>query len=193
MKPEGVLFQTGYLTIDKMQITPFQSIEYKLRIPNKEVRMSLYEYILESVLKWVEHKQIRVNIYNVLQKWDLEWLKQEIERLFASIPYNNFTKNNMAEYEWFYASILYAYLQSLGYEIIWEDTSNVWRADLVMIMEEAIYIFEIKTDSKEPPIKQIEERQYYKKYENLWKKIYLVWINFDSKKRNIKDFDWKEK
>ena len=121
----------------------------------------------------------------------MEGLERELDALFAGIPYHNYTGNEIARYEGFYASVIYAYLQSLGYEMRAEDVTNVGRADLTMIMKDKIYIFEIKVDTKESPIKQIKERQYYKKYENQNKPIYLIGIKIDSKERNIVGFEWE--
>ena len=191
IKPEIILYQAGYLTIDRMYTNEEEEIMYKLKIPNKEVRMSLNKHLIDYLTGDI-NQESRSKIHIYLKQADLGKLKSEIERLFASIPYNNYTKNIIAKYEWYYSAVLYAYLESLWYDIIWEDTSNTGRTDLTMIMQNKIYIFEFKVDSKEEPIKQIKERQYYKKYENSWKEIYLVWIKFSSKKRNIEGFKWEE-
>ena len=38
---------------------------------------------------------------------------------------------------------------------------------------------------------QIKEREYYKKYLNSGKEIYLVGINFDEEQKNISALEWE--
>ena len=193
MRPEVVLFQAGYLTIDRQIERPRGGYEYLLRLPNKEVRMSLMDVLLEYIEGGIEERSERQDrLTLIIENGDLEVLREEIESLFAGIPYNNYTKNEMARREGYYASVIYAYLQSLGYQIIGEDVSSRGRADLTMITRDKIYIFEIKVDTDESPIKQIKERQYYKKYESQNKDIYLVGIKIDSEKKNLSGFEWEK-
>ncbi len=44
---EPILFQSGYLTLDAITETPFGSLEYRLRIPNREVQISFNEMLLD--------------------------------------------------------------------------------------------------------------------------------------------------
>ena len=191
MRPEVVLFQAGYLTIDRQIINEEGEIEYILRLPNKEVRMSLSRVLIEYLAQDINQER-RSKIHVSLKQGDLEVLRKEIESLFAGIPYHNYTNNEIARHEGYYASVIYAYLQSLGYSIIGEDVSSRGRADLTMITRDKIYIFEIKVDTDESPIKQIKERQYYKKYESQNKDIYLVGIKIDSEKKNLSGFEWEK-
>ena len=55
------------------------------------------------------------------------------------------------------------------------------------------YIFEFKTHgSAEEALQQIEERQYYQKYLMAGKKIVLVGVFFNIKKRNLENWVIKE-
>jgi len=131
--------------------------------------------------------------------------------MFASIPYNNYTKNNLANFEGFYASVIYIYLQSLGFNIIGEDVTNKGRIDLTIIMDNAIYIIEFKVDDKQNALKQIKEniiefkvddkqnalkqikeKKYSEKYLNYNKNIYLIGIEFDTNDKNISNFEWEK-
>jgi len=189
-----LLFQAGYLTIDNIIELPFWWFKYSLRIPNKEVKSSLFNFILETHVKDSNINNKKLWLYNWLIVWDIELFISELKKLFSSLPYNNYTKNLIENYEGYYANVIFAYLQSLGYEIIWEDVTNKWRIDLTIKVEDFIYILEFKMKSN-PWIKaleQIEERKYVEKY--LWenKKIFLVWIEFDEKDRNICDYEFRE-
>ncbi len=71
-----------------------------------------------------------------------------------------------------------------------EDVTNIGRVDLTLIIADKIYIIEFKLNSNDA-LKQIKEKEYYKKYLNEGKDIYLVGITFDSKAKNIKSFEWE--
>ena len=188
---EVILYQSGYLTIDKAMENPFGR-EYKLKIPNMEVKQSLHDFIIDTLLKQQSQKlQSKKDIYFSLLKADLEALKESFVSIFASIPYNNYTANNIEAYEGFYASVVYVYLQSLGLEIIGEDVTNLGRIDLTLFIEDKIYIIEFKVGSDDA-LSQIKEKNYAQKYKNHNKEIYLVGINFSKEKRNIVKFTWEK-
>jgi hypothetical protein len=47
LKIEPLLFQSGYLTIDKIEVSEFEEVEYYLRLPNKEVRISFNNMLIK--------------------------------------------------------------------------------------------------------------------------------------------------
>ena len=195
---EVILYQSGYLTIDEALQTPFDTIEYKLKIPNVEVKMSFYTFIIETLYKQ-NPADVRNDLYLSLASGNLETFKEVLTSLFASIPYNNYTNNKIYEYEGFYASVIYSYLQSLGLEIIGEDVTNLGRIDLTLFVEDKIYIIEFKvvdevlSDSTNSAIQQIKDKDYHQKYKsqmssNKYTNIYLVGIEFCKDTKNICSF-----
>ena len=187
---EIILYQAGYLTIDKMMIDEdLDIIEYSLRLPNKEVKQSFNDYIIYSLLKKTDYNVDKKKIIVALREANLENFRDAFISIFSSIPYNNYTKNNILHYEGFYASIVYIYLQSLGLDIIGEDVTNRGRIDLTVKIDGKIYIIEFKV-GKENALEQIKQRDYASKYMNEGKNIYLVGINFDEEKRNISGFEY---
>ncbi|MGA1863409.1 ATP-binding protein [Deferribacter thermophilus] len=188
---EVILYQSGYLTIQEM-IDTGRSIEYKLRIPNLEVQISLSDYILYYLfqLKGISSNQNLT--FKALFNADLDIVMDNLISLFSSIPYTNFTKNELNLYEGFYASVIYTYLASLGVKIIGEDVTNKGRIDLTLFVGDKIYILEFKVDSKKgEALKQIKEKGYAQKYLNEGKQIYLVGIEFSSEEKNIVNFEWE--
>ncbi|SFV75562.1 FIG00914433: hypothetical protein [hydrothermal vent metagenome] len=167
-------------------------IKYHLKIPNMEVKISLNNFILEYLFQQTNSQKLsyQSSIYKALAKSDLEAFKNILQSLFASIPYNNFTNNSMQNYEGFYASVIYVYLQSLGLDIIGEDVTNLGRIDLTVKIEDKIYIIEFKMGDSDA-LKQIKEKQYTTKYLDEKKDIYLVGINFDKNEKNIIQFEWE--
>jgi len=126
-------------------------------------------------------------------------IKNIIYKLFSSIPYTNFMKNEIAEYEGFYASVLYSYLQSVGVELIAEDITNKGRIDLTLKFDERVYIFEFKVKQRlkkdETPLEQIKKMRYYDKYvdkNNKDKEVYIIGIVFDSDERNVVEYVWEK-
>jgi Holliday junction resolvase-like predicted endonuclease len=114
-----------------------------------------------------------------------------LKTIFSTIPYTNYAKNIIAEYEGYYSSVVFVYLMGLGYDAVAEDVTNKGRIDLTLKTRDKILIIEFKVDKKEEPIKQIRERKYYEKYLNENKKIYLIGINFDSSERNISEYKFE--
>ena len=188
----ALLWQTGYLTFDK-EVIGNNKINYKMKIPNIEIQNSLYalfySYLTDSSTERVTGE---VELQRAFDINDLEKLKITLKSLFSAIPYNNYVKNVLANYEGYYASVIYTFLFSLGYDTVAEDVTNKGRIDLTLKTSTAIFIFEFKVNSKEDAIKQIKERKYYEKYQAEEKKIYMIGINFDSELKNIAEFKWEK-
>ncbi len=189
LRLEVLLFQSGYLTIDKFIQTPL-GIRYKLRVPNLEVQISLNTLFLTYFTNKSFDNE-RLSLYEALLSANLDKFKELFESLFASIPYNNYVKNTIGEYEGYYASVFYAYLAASGLKIIAEDVTSSGRIDLTILLQDKVYIVEFKVDSTNA-LAQIKKKNYAKKYLTQDKEIYLIGISFDSKERNIKSFEWEK-
>jgi hypothetical protein len=187
---ESLLFQAGYLTIESVMEYPFGGAQYTLKVPNMEVQISLNNLMLDY-LSNSSFQEIKLPAYNALLNANLEEFKATLISLFANIPYNNYVKNTISNFEGYYASVVYAYLASLGLEIIAEDVTNKGRIDLTLLIEDKIYIIEFKVGS-EDALAQIKEKNYHQKYLTKNKEIYLVGINFDEDEKNIKEFRWEK-
>ncbi len=197
IKIETLLFQAGYLTIDREEETLFGTIEYRLRMPNKEVQMSLSNVLINYLTGEIVNNVRKTNIYKSLLEADMDNLKDTLSSLFASIPYNNYTGNNIFRYEGYYASVIYAYLASLGLNIIAEDVTNKGRIDLTVKLGNYIYILEFKVTEKDTErsrsvnsaLQQIKDKNYAQKYLTEGKNIFLLGIVFDKEEKNIIKFD----
>ena len=172
-------------------ITEEEDVLYSLKFPNKEVRMSFNKFVI-PYLTGELYIQERQWIWKALRSWDIDWFVAELKSLFAKISYTNYTNNEISKYEGYYSAIVYVYLESLWYEITWEDTTNKGRIDLTVKTEDKIYIVEFKMSYiKEKPMEQIENKKYYEKYMTEWKQIYLVGMVFDEEARNIVEYEYK--
>jgi len=187
---EVVLYQSGYLTIDKRIIDEdLDIIEYSLKLPNREVKQSFNDMIIKFIMDKSNYNIDKKNIIVSLKNKNLDDFKNAFIQIFSSIPYNNYTKSKLNQYEGFYASIVYVYLQSLGLDIIGEDVTNKGRIDLTIKFQDCIYIIEFKVGGDDA-LAQIKEKKYYEKYLD-YKEIYLIGINFDEKDKNISKFEWE--
>ena len=188
---ETVMFQSGYLTI-KEQIIRRNSIQYLLTFPNLETKMSFNNYLLNYfVKKPIDKIPVQNDLVDLLEVANLDDVEQTIKSLFASIAYNNFTKNNIEEYEGFYASVIYAYFVGAGFDkVLAEDVTNDGRIDLSVFIDDYIYIFEFKVDKK-GALEQIKSKEYFQKYLSSGKEIYIVGVEFDSNSRNVVGYEWE--
>ena len=192
LRLESLLFQAGYLTIEKVFQKRNRPI-YKLKVPNLEIQISLNELFSYYLTSKTDIK-IQDNIYDALVKGDLILFKQSLTSLFSSLPYNNYVNNTISNYEGYYASVVYTYLASLGLKIIVEDVTNRGRIDLTLFINNKVYIIEFKVakeNDTSSALKQIKEKRYFEKYLNSNKEIYLVGIEFNEKERNVKKVEWE--
>jgi len=216
---ETLLFQAGYLTVDKVERDMFDTLEYHLRVPNKEVQMSLNNLFIDYLTDNYNPLENMKSIYLPLLENNLEEFEKALKKIFSSIPYNNYTNNKIYEYEGYYASVIYTYLASLGIKIIAEDVTNLGRIDLTIFVGDRIYILEFKVvekqliiengklkmekseiiceicDKKEKTnsaLEQIKAKKYYEKYLGEGKEIYLMGIEFSKEEKNICSFHYAE-
>ncbi|MDP5169673.1 MAG: ATP-binding protein [Bacteroidia bacterium] len=179
-----LLFQTGYLTIKEKG-----AIRYLLDYPNKEVRESMYQYILGQLM----HKDPAVatnpiiDMYDAFANHDIETLMDHIKGVFARIPYDLFIANQEA----YYHSLLFLTFEYLGIYANAEVHTNRGRIDAVVQTEKDVYVMEFKLDeSAQAALGQIQERKYYERFVGSGKLIHLLGINFSSKLKSVDD--WEE-
>ena len=187
---ETLMWQTGYLTISHTE-TVFDSIEYHLTIPNQEVKQSLLGSVAEFMTK--NHNSVlnSNNIKRALFNKDFNKLEFNLKSLYASIPYNLFTKNDMHTKEGYYVSVFYSYMKALGFDLVGEDCTNKGRIDLTIKMPNSIIIIEFKVDGTSA-LGQIKEKNYQQKYLDKNLPIYIIGIEFDKKEKNIAKMEWQE-
>ncbi len=186
---EVLLYQTGYLTIKEV-LRFGDKINYVLKVPNLEVKISLNSSLLSTIANASELNKSQNKAYLALHNANLEDFKTALVSLFASIPYENYTKNNIHVYEGFYASVMYAYLSSMGFPLDVEESTNKGKLDMSLLINNNRYVFEFKVGSQNG-LQQIKQNKYYEKYLNEGSNIYLVGINFDEEQRNVGAYEWE--
>ena len=189
---EALLFQTGYLTIQAEEDRGGHRF-YRLGYPNREVRQSLNECLLnrlaEDPSRQVQHS---IRLYDLLLANDFAGLEALLQAFFAGIPYQWHTKNNIADYEGYYASVFYSYFASLGLDLTVEDSSSRGRLDLALVFNRHVYLFEFKVEenaSTGAGLAQLREREYAAKYGGLGWPMYLIGVAFSKTTRNVVAFE----
>ena len=189
---EALLFQTGYLTITGEEELGGKAL-YRLGYPNREVRQSLNECLLQHLVQDSERQMANsIRLQRLLEAHDCAGLKELFHAFFASIPYQWYTNNQIASYEGFYASVFYSYFAALGYAIAVEESSSHGRMDLAVRTGGHVYLFEFKVVEMAPPgsaLAQLESRDYAAKYQHLNEPIHLIGVEFSRQTRNVTAFE----
>ncbi len=192
IEPAPLLFQTGYLTIKKT-IQRAGQIRYRLGFPNLEVRTSLTDSILNQFVADIPSKERGHDaIYDALEKSDMTLLERSFSAFFDSIPNDWYRKNNIADYEGYYCSVVYCYFAALGLDIRPEESNNNGQIDMVVHFESKVYVIEFKVNeltNKKRALKQIKEKNYHQKFKG--QETYLIGVEFSKTKRNISRFEWE--
>ncbi len=184
LRPEALLFQTGYLTITDVQ----QNI-YTLGYPNHEVKHAFSEALLFGLTaegsSAISSQVLKLPRY--LRQEDFSAFFETMQAIFASIPYDIESKRDEA----YFHTIFYLMMSASGMvEVQSSVLTSKGRIDLVVQFPENVYIIEFKCNqSAQIALQQIREKKYAEKYRQSDKKIILIGINFNKEKRNLEE--WK--
>ncbi len=192
ISPVTLLFQTGYLTIKKVSQEGILT-GYTLGFPNLEVSTAFSNSLLDLFASSDGRFEIKRDIFRALTSGDMKQLQASIHALFAAIPYRNYTNNDIARYEGFYASVLFTWLSASLPSVRVEEATNKGRIDMVIELTETLYLMEFKVDMPgEKALTQIKARGYVEKYQAHGKKIILIGMGFSSEEKNVTEFVWEE-
>lgn len=191
--PEALLWQTGYLTLHQIHEVFPGYRTYTLSYPNREVEMALNKSLLSAYGPESQPALVaRSQLFRAFKQKDLASLRQSVEALFASIPYEWYRKNPLAQFEGHYASVFYSQLAALGLNVQPEDITNKGRIDLSLKLDNTVYLFEFKVvpeTATGEALQQLIDRDYAAKYKAPGIQIVLVGIEFSQAQRNVVGFD----
>jgi len=122
-----------------------------------------------------------------LREGNIDRIKDILYSFFSSFPVDWYRKNNIQEYEGYYASVVYVLLNGAGLTVVTEDTTTTGRIDLTVLWNKRAYIVEFKVveDKGEgKALQQIKEKRYYEKYKNNSGE-------FSKEQRNIVFYQWE--
>ena len=138
----------------------------------------------------------KLSLLDILITPDMDRLRDLFHSFFASIPHDWYRKNQIAQYEGYYASVFYCYFTALGLDVTAEDITNHGRIDLTVKLERRIFILEFKVvdqdTGKNSALEQIKEKAYHEKYRAEADELYLIGVEFNRKDRNIVRFEYEK-
>ncbi len=121
-----------------------------------------------------------------LHREDLGRFFETISAIFASIPYVLETKRDEA----YFHTVFYLMVCASGVNAQSEVMTCKGRIDLLIEFPDKVFLIEFKCNqTAEAGIKQIKAKEYDQKFRQGGKKVILLGINFDTEKRNVKE--WK--
>ena len=190
IEPEALLFQTGYLTITGEERDGDGSL-YTLGYPNREVRRSLNAVLLGAMAPGFAAVAERRNLRRLLRANDFAGVEGLFRAFLTGIPNEWYARTGMAGYEAHYASVFYSHFAAAGMDVRAEESSAHGRADMAVLFNANVYVFEFKLADREPQglaLAQIRERGYADKYRGLGWPIHLIGVEFGREERNIVAF-----
>ena len=180
-----LLYQSGYLTIkgyDKL------SKLYTLDLPNKEIKVGLFESLLPNYLEgmYAQNGDVAIAQMSVLiRQNDMDGALHLLQDFLGTVPYCNVTN-----YEGHYQQMLFIIFTLLtAYVVDVEVQTPNGRVDIVLLTKTDLYIIELKLNkSAQAAMQQINLTNYRQRFALSGKPITKVGINFDSTKGNIEDW-----
>ena len=182
-----LLYQSGYLTIKKYNPILHR---YTLEYPNREVKIGMLKSLSPNYLSPIslDNNSLVGDFLEKLYDADVEGAMVRLKAYLASIS-NRLSNKNERDFQ----TVFYLIFNLMGAHMKVEEDSAIGRADAVVYMPDAVYVFELKYDgSAEEAIRQIDEKGYLIPYSADGKHLFKIGVNFDSNQRTISDWIIKE-
>ncbi len=190
---DALLFQSGYLTIAREMEDEDQTV-YQLDYPNLEIQKRFNKGFIQHLTgngRMAEYTGRKLVQY--LGENNFPALKEQIQRLFSSIPYFWYQSGDLGYYESWYASLVYTCFKTMEVDLRAEESTSHGRSDMVLLHEGQIFVLEFKMLEKnstveeilDSAITQIREKSYAKKYQGRGEPIHLISMVFDQTQRNL--------
>jgi hypothetical protein len=180
----GLLYQTGYLTIQSRD----EFGQYTLDYPNREVKNSMLAYLFEAFggVSKGTGVSMAIKLERAFIADDLEQVFRILQEIFAHVPY--FLHEKYPE-KFFHAAIhlLFTYM---GIRVHSEVCTADGRADSMVETDSHIYLLEYKLDkSPKEALEQIRRKRYYRSAWERGKPITAIGVQFSSKTKNIEAWE----
>ena len=186
--PIPILVQSGYLTI-KGYDSRFDT--YHLELPNEEVKYGFLNFLSPDFIgiksfSFDSDFDIRKFVKDI-ESCNVDAFMTRLQSIIASLPYPTDAKNQTAEMlEYNFQVAVYLTFTLMGQFTQCEVHSIKGRADAVVETQDAIYIFEFKTnDSAKNALAQIDELGYAGKYSISGKRIVKIGAEFNTQERKL--------
>ena len=178
-----LLYQSGYLTIKKYNPILHR---YTLEYPNREVKIGMLKSLAPNYLSPItlENNSLVGDFLEKLYEADVDGAMVRLKAYLASIS-NRLSNKSERDFQ----TVFYLIFNLMGAHMRVEEDSAIGRADAVVYMPDAVFVFELKYDgSAEEAIRQIDEKGYLIPYSADGKRLYKIGVNYDSNQRTIGDW-----
>ena len=166
---------------------------YRLGCPNREVRRSLNASLLRAMLPdGTRRDREQDRLRDLLERGDLDGVEALFRAFFAGIPHEWHTRNDIARFEGYYASVFYSHFAGAGLDVAVEESTSRGRLDMAVRFKGQAYVFEFKMVAKHgdgSAMRQIKERRYADKHRRANELVWLVGVEFSETERDIVRFD----
>ena len=180
-----LLYQSGYVTIKDYD----PEVElYKLDIPNREIRVGLFQNLLPFYLKkdTDEGKVTIAFMSRLINEGNIDSALELLRKFLASVPYCNNT-----DYEGHYQQMMYIMFALLTpYRINVEQHTAKGRTDITLETRNFVYVIELKFGATpQDALQQINRQRYADAFALTGKETVKVGINFEVKD-GVMNIDW---
>ena len=180
-----LLYQSGYVTIKEYD--PETRI-YTLDIPNKEIKVGLFDNLLPNYVDGVSAERGNVAIAKMallIGKRNMDGALHLLQDFLGTVPYCNVTN-----YEGHYQQMLFIIFTLLtNYLVDVEVHTPRGRVDIVLLTKTDLYVIELKLNkSAQAAMQQINLKNYRQRFALCGLPITKVGINFDSTQGTIEDW-----
>ena len=178
-----LLYQSGYITIKGYD--PETEL-YTLDIPNKEIRVGLYRCLLPNYigLNTVKGTTTIAKMSALIRHGNMDGALEMLQAYLETVPYCQ-----GANTEGHFQQMMYVIFSILGHYVDLEVRTARGRVDMVLRTATHLYLFELKLNrDAATAMRQIDLKQYPKRFALCGLPIARVGVNFDVEKRNITDW-----
>ena len=179
-----LLYQSGYITIKGYD--PETEL-YLLDIPNKEIRVGLYRCLLPHYIgmNTVKGTTTIAKMSALIRHGNIDGALEMLQAYLSTIPYCDNT-----DYEGHYQQMMYVIFSILDNYVDVEVRTSLGRVDMVLRTATHLYLFELKLGkSADTAMRQIDLKEYPKRFALSGLPVVKVGINFDVEKHTLAD--WK--
>ena len=179
-----LLYQSGYITIKGYD--PETDL-YLLDLPNKEIRVGLYRCLLPNYIgaNTVKGTTTIAKMSAQIRRGNMDAALEMLQAYLGTIPYCT-----GADSEGHYQQMMYVIFSILDNYVDVEVHTPRGRVDMVLKTATHLYLFELKLNKNaDVAMRQIDLKEYAKRFALSGLPIVKVGINFDVETHNITD--WK--
>ncbi|MBQ3631825.1 MAG: AAA family ATPase, partial [Prevotella sp.] len=187
-----LLYQSGYLTIKGYD----REIEaYTLGIPNQEVQTGYAEGLMPTYIG-LDSTDVQMGFaakfWRALKKDDVELALREMQAYLAGLPYVEGFKRKLEQVavaEGFYEYTFYLVFSMLNVYVRTQVKCHGGRIDMVVLMPQTTYVFELKMhETAQQALEQIEQQGYALPYQTDGRKVVKVGLHFNLDTRTLDEW-----